>query len=56
MQAEEQQFFPRALATLRDEDWAAIDARLHPLVDPLFGGKVAAGYLRLHQRIMALHV
>jgi len=56
MQAEEQHFFPRALAALRDEDWAEIDAKLHRLVDPLFGGKVAQAYLRLHQRIMALHL
>jgi len=56
MQAEEQHFFPRALAALRDEDWAEIDAKLHRLIDPLFGGKVAQDYLRLHQRIMALHV
>ena len=56
MQAEEQHFFPCALASLSDEDWAETDAKLHRLVDPLFGGKVVQGYLRLHQRIMALHV
>jgi len=56
MQAEEQHFFPRAIAALDDQDWAEIDARLHRLVDPLFGGKVTQGYLRLHQRIMALRI
>jgi hemerythrin-like domain-containing protein len=56
MQAEEQHFFPRAIAALSDTDWAEIDGRLHRLVDPLFGGKVAQDYLRLHQRIMALRV
>ncbi len=56
MAAEEQHFFPRALASLSDEDWAEIDAKLHPLVDPLFGGRVAEDYLWLHQRIMALHL
>ena len=56
MQAEEQQFFPRAVAALSDADWAEIGGRLHRLVDPLFGGKVTQDYLRLHQRIMALRV
>ena len=56
MHAEEQHFFPRALASLSDQDWREIDAKLHRLVDPLFGGKVAQDYLRLHQRIMALHL
>lgn len=56
MQAEEQHFFPRALAALSDADWAEIDAKLHRLIDPLFGGKVMQDYHRLHQRIMALRV
>jgi len=46
----------RAISARLPVDWAEIDARLHRLVDPLFGGKVTQGYLRLHQRIMALRV
>lgn len=56
MADEERSLFGRALSTLTDEDWAAVEARTHNLDDPLFGGKVADGYLRLYQRIMRLHV
>ena len=56
MQAEEQHFFPRAIAALSDADWAEIDGKLHRLLDPLFGGKVTQDYLRLHRRIMTLRV
>ena len=56
MLAEEQHFFRRAIAALSDADWAEIDAKLQRLIDPLFGGKVTQDYVRLHQRIMALHL
>lgn len=56
MRAEEQQFFRRAIAALSEVDWAEIDAKLQRLIDPLFGGKVTNDYLRLYQRIMALHL
>lgn len=56
MADEERILFCRALAALTDEDWAAVEAHTRNLDDPLFGGKVADDYLRLHQRIMRLHV
>jgi hemerythrin-like domain-containing protein len=56
MRAEEQQFFRRAIAALSEADWTEIDAKLQRLIDPLFGGKVTNDYLRLYQRIMALHL
>lgn len=56
MADEERSLFGRALAVLTDEDWADVEARTRELDDPLFGGKVADDYLRLHQRILRLHV
>lgn len=56
MADEEHRLFDRALALMTDEDWSDVDAQTRRLDDPLFGGKVADDYLRLHQRIMRLHV
>jgi hemerythrin-like domain-containing protein len=55
MQAEEEHFLPRAMAVLREEDWVAIDERLAHTDDPVFGEKVAEGYLYLHERILRIH-
>jgi len=55
MQLEEQHFLPRAMATLTEEDWIEIDQNLSHVDDPIFGGKVAQAYLRLHERILRLH-
>lgn len=50
--SEDRAFFPRAVQTLTDEDWEAIDAALDSPADPLFGHKVEDQYLALHERIM----
>ena len=55
MQLEEQYFLPRAMATLTEEDWTAIDEGLWHADDPVFGEKVAEAYLYLHERILSLH-
>ena len=55
MQLEEQYFLPRAMATLTEDDWIAIDENLSHADDPIFGEKVAEAYLYLHDRIMRLH-
>jgi hemerythrin-like domain-containing protein len=55
MQAEEDQFLPRATAVLTEDDWAAIDRRLSPANDPVFGEKVAEGYLPLYEKILKRH-
>ena len=48
---EEQKLYPRALALLTRQDWAEIDDQAASLEDPVFGSKVTAAYLYLHQRI-----
>jgi hemerythrin-like domain-containing protein len=55
MEMEEKHFLPRAMAMLTDEDWAAIDERVAHTDDPVFGKKVAATYLSLHERILKFH-
>jgi len=52
MQVEEEQFLPRAMAVLTDEDWAEIDKKVAHVNDPLFGMKVAEAFLSLHKRIL----
>jgi hemerythrin-like domain-containing protein len=56
MQAEERTLFPRALARLLDDDWAALEARAAHPADPLFGESRAAPYLALHERILRMRV
>jgi hemerythrin-like domain-containing protein len=51
MNKEEAGLFRLAADRLDTADWAAIDARLAALEDPLFGATVAADYRRLWQRI-----
>lgn len=51
MASEEQLFFPRALARLSDEDWAAIGVERR-IDDPLFGRKPEQRYLRLVERLV----
>ena len=56
MQAEEKHFLPRAMARLTDDDWAEIDQRMSGTADPVFGEQRASPYLRLHERILRLHL
>jgi hemerythrin-like domain-containing protein len=49
---EEHRLFPAALRTLRQEDWAAIEARLNDAGDPLFATPVEAKFNALRQRIL----
>lgn len=51
MHAEETQFFPAALETLTDADWAEIDFDLFDRDDPLFEDHVEANYLALRRYI-----
>jgi hemerythrin-like domain-containing protein len=53
---EDRTFIPLALVTLSDADWDEIDATVTATPDPLFGGQLAAGFRRLHDRIMRLAV
>jgi hemerythrin-like domain-containing protein len=53
---EERVFFPLALVALSDADWAELDDQTSGASDPLFGGKLAGEYRRLHERIMRLAV
>jgi hemerythrin-like domain-containing protein len=55
METEEKHLLPRAMAMLTDEDWAAISERVAHTDDPVFGKKVAAAYLSLHERILKFH-
>jgi len=55
MQLEEQHAFPRAMAYLTADDWAAIDQRIAHTDDPVFGDKLEEAYLYLHERVLRLH-
>ncbi len=50
MDAETLRFFPLAQRVLRRADWADVDARMKPILDPVFGEEVADGFhaLRAH--------
>lgn len=51
MDIEDRHLFPKAVAGLREEDWRSIDARMKPILDPIFGGEVVAEeYQVLHER------
>jgi hemerythrin-like domain-containing protein len=51
MQLEERELLPNALASLRAEDWADLDARLADTRDPLFSREAEAKYEQLKQRL-----
>lgn len=42
--------FPRAQQVLRPEDWVDVDARMKPILDPVFGETVAAEFQTLRDR------
>ena len=52
MEMEETIFFPIALQELTAEDWAAVDAEIADLTDPMFGGKVEERYKVLRNEIL----
>ena len=52
MEREEQAFFPRLMAALKDSDWASLDERVAVRKDPLFGSVIEQHYHRLHRRIL----
>lgn len=52
MQKEERLLFPAALAALRPEDWAEIDARIDDRKDPLFDGAATEKFRVLQQSIL----
>ena len=47
MDVEELHFFPHAQRVLRASDWADVDARMQPILDPVFGESVAPEFRRL---------
>lgn len=51
---EEHAFFPTALESLSDADWAEIDARAEDRADPLFGAATEARFAALRAKILAL--
>jgi hemerythrin-like domain-containing protein len=50
MDMENRHMFPRALAGLQEDDWREIDARMKPILDPVFSEQVADEYQTLHER------
>jgi len=48
---EENTILPRAAMVLTQEDWAAVEAAVSYLPDPLFGDDVAARYRELYEQI-----
>ncbi len=53
MAMEEREFFPAALASLKDRDWAAIDAELNDNNDPLFDAQVEDRFRNLRRELLA---
>jgi hemerythrin-like domain-containing protein len=51
MVKEEAELFKLVEQTLTDDDWKAIDAKLKPLVDPLFGTHAKEQYAALRREI-----
>lgn len=49
MDIEALHLFPHATKVLRAEDWRDVDARMKPILDPIFGGQVAGEYQGLHK-------
>ncbi len=52
LQMEEQHFFPKALETLTDADWAEIDQQVTDETDPVFGSDAAGEYAALRDDIL----
>jgi hemerythrin-like domain-containing protein len=52
MDKEERLLFPAAVAGLRPEDWAEIDARLSDRKDPLFNGTIETKFQALQRTIL----
>lgn len=48
IEREESELFPRALATLHDDDWRDIDEQMASRHDPVFGGPVEQEYRALY--------
>lgn len=53
MQHEEAHFFPAAVRSLTEQDWADISSRMTDHDDPLFGADVGRRYEVLHRDIIA---
>ena len=53
MRTEEQGFFPLADLLLTSADWLKIECELIKGSDPVFGGKVEAGFSKLSERLLA---
>ncbi len=53
MDKEERLLFPAAIQRLRQEDWAAIDARLNDRKDPLFNGVFETKFQALQRTILS---
>jgi hemerythrin-like domain-containing protein len=51
MRAEETEILPLAARLLHDKDWAAIDAAIKDVPDPLFGSGAEARYAALRRQI-----
>lgn len=49
MDFESVHFFPHAMHLLKPADWAEIDERMRPILDPVFGEYVAEEYQPLHR-------
>lgn len=52
MEMENQSFFPAAMASLTEADWAALDAEASKEQDPLFGPEVAEEFADLSDTIL----
>lgn len=53
MDIESLHMFPRAMKTLRTDDWRDVDAAMKPILDPVFGQQVEAGFEKLHEQATA---
>ena len=53
MDIESLHMFPQALKTLQPDDWRAVDAAMKPILDPVFGQAVEAGFETLHDQATA---
>jgi len=55
MDVEELRLFPRARQVLRARDWAEVDARMKPILDPVFGTAAAPGFEALRAQELHSH-
>lgn len=51
MEREETELFPKALKTLRDDDWSEIESAVESREDPVFGKVIKKEYLSLYEQI-----